>query len=216
MKNILNKFKNWIIFWLWLLFVLWVASAWVNLSTVNTWDSLTSTKWNDLVTKINDIWTRTDWIYNNSWNIGIWVATPTAKLDVNWTIVTDANTFASVGSVMPNNMSYSAWWNVVWTTATLNKWVYLVKYYMCTSQNSFTWWAYALVTTISWTTIFDNTSYISSNTNSWDCWFFDSSLLKVTSNTAQVAIKINAYLSWTNTDNNPTANSVSATFVKIY
>lgn len=32
----------------------WLVSAWTNLSSVTTWDTLTSTVWNDMVTKLND------------------------------------------------------------------------------------------------------------------------------------------------------------------
>ncbi len=62
MIKILNKFKDWIIIWIAILLVFWVANAWVNLWTVNTWDSLTSTKWNELVTNVNEVWNRVSWL----------------------------------------------------------------------------------------------------------------------------------------------------------
>lgn len=78
--------KKWVLFWISLLFTLifWIISywAWVNLSTVSPTDTLTSTLWNNLVNKVNDIWNRTDGIYSNWENIGIGNSSPYTKLDI--------------------------------------------------------------------------------------------------------------------------------------
>ncbi len=86
MYNIINKFKDGIIVWLWILFIF--ATAYAIDYTATTWETLTATKWNDLVSKVS--WILTDC----SGNVWIWTETPGAKLEVNWTIITDAISYA--------------------------------------------------------------------------------------------------------------------------
>lgn len=57
--------------------------AWVTYATytsVSTGDTLTATAWNNLLAKVD--WIFTDW----SWKVGIWNQSPTEKLDVTWNI----------------------------------------------------------------------------------------------------------------------------------
>ena len=87
MNKTINKLKDGVLFWIWALFVFWIANAWVNLSTVGPGDSLTDTIWNEMVTKLNDTWQRASGIFTDwSSNVWIWTNTPTSKLDVEWKI----------------------------------------------------------------------------------------------------------------------------------
>lgn len=85
-----NTIKKWFVFWITFLFTVWLWIvwywAWSNLPTVNPEDTLTETIWNNVINKVNDIWARTDWIYNSNWKIWIWTSNPTENLHVNWTI----------------------------------------------------------------------------------------------------------------------------------
>ncbi len=82
MNKSLNKIKDGILVWVWIILVLWIANAWTNLSNVSTGNTLTATLWNDMIAKINDIWARTDPIYNSSGNIWIGTNTPSKKFNV--------------------------------------------------------------------------------------------------------------------------------------
>lgn len=65
----------------------WLVSAWTNLTSVSNWDPLTSTVWNDMVTKVNETGNRVSWIFTDwSAKVGIGTNTPGAKLDVVWNI----------------------------------------------------------------------------------------------------------------------------------
>ncbi|EKE27997.1 MAG: hypothetical protein ACD_3C00111G0014 [uncultured bacterium (gcode 4)] len=53
MKNIFKNLKSWFLFWIWIAFALWIFwIVYAAISTVNSWDSLT-TKWNEVVATIN-------------------------------------------------------------------------------------------------------------------------------------------------------------------
>lgn len=163
MKNKINKLKDWVIFWIWVLLVFWVANAWVNLWTVNTWDSLTSTIWNDLITKVNDIWARTDWIYNNWWSIWIWTPSPSSKLDVagninvSWQAL--SKTFyvrSSDANVKCINVNYAPTWysddDCIW----LFSWY---AFYEFKSQDDFTTYTDSSCTTVYETRWLNNVKY---------------------------------------------------------
>ena len=79
MKNIIVKFRDWIIFALWALLIFWIANAAVSL-TATSWEWLTAAKWNDLVNKVS-------WVYTDgSGNVGIWTDTPQNNFSVfKWT-----------------------------------------------------------------------------------------------------------------------------------
>ena len=103
-KNLL-KIKDWILFWIWFLLILWIANAAVSL-TATSWEWLTAAKWNDLVSKISSIST------DGSGNVGIWTDTPNAKLEVTdnlWTTLVWWNSW--------NNWPWikiTDWSNVYW------------------------------------------------------------------------------------------------------
>lgn len=95
------------------LLVIWCTWIWyAALSTVNSWDTLTSTLWNNLVTLVNqneaNIATNTSKLSslsNDSWNIGIWIANPTSKLDIAWDININGNPLAKVFYIRSSNAS---------------------------------------------------------------------------------------------------------------
>lgn len=110
MNIILSKLKSWVLMWLWFFLVFWIVNAWTSLTTVNSWDTLTESLWNEVVTKINETWERASWIFTD-WNnnVGIGTTTPTSKLDVEWVIKTKGL----------DTTIYKAWW-VNSTPATLS------------------------------------------------------------------------------------------------
>ncbi len=66
-----------------LLLSYWLVSAWTNLSSVTTWDTLTATVWNDMATKLNDAWQRASGIFTDgSSNVGVGINTPWTRLHV--------------------------------------------------------------------------------------------------------------------------------------
>lgn len=76
MHNFLKKFKEWIIVWLWILFVF--STVYAIDYTATTGEILSAQKWNDLVSK-------TSWIFTDeNDNVWIWTINPTVKLEVNW------------------------------------------------------------------------------------------------------------------------------------
>ncbi len=66
----------------------WIIYAWVDLWTVNPWEGLTSTLWNNLVSKINENWQKLSWVYNSAWNIWLWEVNPTYPLEITRTAET--------------------------------------------------------------------------------------------------------------------------------
>ena len=59
-----------------------IIYAYTNLPTQTSGNPLTATIWNDVVNKVNDIWTRTDWITSVWGNIGIGTASPVSKFTI--------------------------------------------------------------------------------------------------------------------------------------
>ena len=63
------------IFWIWATLGIWIITlvyaTWTNLPAQTAGNPLTATIWNDLINKVNDIWSRTDGIYGTGGNIGI-------------------------------------------------------------------------------------------------------------------------------------------------
>lgn len=97
MKHLTRKLLDWVLVGLWFLLVLWFVwityAAWTSMSNVNTWDSLTSTLWNNLLwnvetikTDVTTLQTNTTWITSVAGKVWIWVPTATEKLDVAWTV----------------------------------------------------------------------------------------------------------------------------------
>lgn len=62
------------------------AWAYATLSTVNTWDWLTATLWNNMVADVNSSTSKLANVTSDGSNVGIWVASPTKKLEVNWDV----------------------------------------------------------------------------------------------------------------------------------
>lgn len=110
MKQTLKKSFLWALVFLGTIVFWWLSYAtWINLNIVESWDTLTSTLWNEVVWKINEIWAKTDGIFTDgSWNVWIWTTTPTQKLDVNGNIKGDVFSVAWVGSIWfsTNNILY--------------------------------------------------------------------------------------------------------------
>jgi len=108
MKKTLNKLKDWALFWIWFLIILWISNAWVNLWEVSSWDSLTSTIWNDLVWKINENGNKLEWLSNTWWKLTMnwviestiwWIKFPDGTTQTTatiWTTDTNAGTICSV------------------------------------------------------------------------------------------------------------------------
>lgn len=133
-----KSIKNWIISWVAFLLTvsLWtfVFAAWTNLPNVSSWNNLTATIWNNLVSKINDIWTRTDWINNTSWwNIWIWNASPNSKLDVSWVIESNNWWFkfpdwtiqtSKAWTIVNVSVAATNWWGASRFSFNLNNWSY--------------------------------------------------------------------------------------------
>lgn len=56
MKNFLNKIKDGLFVWIWILFLFWIANAWTWLQASPS-DTLTASKWNELVWEVEAPWT---------------------------------------------------------------------------------------------------------------------------------------------------------------
>ena len=154
-------------------------------------------------------------IQDSTGNVWIGTNSPWAELEVNGSIITDAMWYATQSSILPNDMSYSAWGYADGSTVTLDRWAYLVKYYMCDSQNTYTATNVQILST-SGTIHTSGTSYVHANPNGGNCWYYLTDMMKVESDTAVVKMRFWNYWSYNNVDNNPTANSVHANFYKIY
>lgn len=106
-----------------LLLSYWLVWAWTNLTSVTTWDSLTATVWNDMVTKLNDTGQRASGIFTDgSWNVGIWTSTPANKLNVigntrikwnsNYTLPLENSFDLVLDTDLTNRSMYFLWnWN---------------------------------------------------------------------------------------------------------
>ncbi|EKD29312.1 MAG: hypothetical protein ACD_78C00446G0002 [uncultured bacterium (gcode 4)] len=64
-------------------FVVYAAWSSLSLSDVDAGDAITATLMQNIVNKINDVWTRTDGIYSSAGNIGIGIASPGYKLEIS-------------------------------------------------------------------------------------------------------------------------------------
>lgn len=118
MKQLKQTILHWLIQWFLILSVLITAGV---VFAVNSWDTLTATMWNDLVTKVSPI-------TNNSWNIELsWELTrsityftwnwPVDNLD-DWQIVSRVLNFTkkSESTVLRINYTdnFRAWWTGRW------------------------------------------------------------------------------------------------------
>jgi hypothetical protein len=122
-KEIWWNIKQWFfigISFLWTVLIIgwWVyAYTWIAPSSVNTWDTLTATTWNNMVNDLNylkdiadnSIWKKT-WndIYYSSWSVGIGTSSPIRALTINWwemSIIKQAWNATSFINVS------DSWWN---------------------------------------------------------------------------------------------------------
>ena len=74
MKKYLNKFKEWLILWTWILvaFSIWTF-AYSKIETVKSGDVLSADSYNKLVDRINDLELQNEWIYQNAFDTNeIW------------------------------------------------------------------------------------------------------------------------------------------------
>lgn len=113
-KQLKQSFLSGLVFSGTVLFSYLWFTAFTALPTQENWDTLNSTIWNNLVTSINDIWAKTDEIYNNWWNIGIWTSTASSKLEVNWDIVWKAQVFRAY---MSSSFAHPGW---IWSKLPFN------------------------------------------------------------------------------------------------
>ncbi len=127
-------------------------------------------------------------------------------------ITQNSSTYAGISN-MPNNMSYAAWSSVLGSSVVLPQGIYLFQMYLCSWQFD-TSWSVPSIGFISGTW-YSPSSFISNSTLSGTCGIFYSSVLKVNSTTATVAMKLESYTSLPMTDNNPTANAFSTQFIRI-
>ena len=76
MNKIIRKILDWGLMWIWIILIFWIVYA-VDFS-VNSGETLTADKWNELVDSVS-------WIYtDDSWNVWIWTQSPNVKLEVTW------------------------------------------------------------------------------------------------------------------------------------
>lgn len=111
-KTFLKKLWTWAILWLWIILSIWILGtvyAYTNLPTVSPWNTLSATIWNDVVSKINDIWNRTDNIYSSWGNVWIGISSPTTDLDVSGQIKISGWT-PGVGKVLTSDTNWLATW----------------------------------------------------------------------------------------------------------
>lgn len=203
----------------------WAYQSWT--SDINSWETLTATIWNQMqdnqinfderITSLewNTFTWYNDFYQDENWNIGIWESNPSAKLEINWSIATNALWYQMKESVMPNDMSYPADWYADGSEVTLDMWAYLLKYYMCDYQNTFGSARVGIIST-SWTIDTYYSNYIHNDVNFWTCWYYLTDLLKVISDTAVVKMRFLSHNGNSNIDNNPDANAVRVEFIKIY
>lgn len=155
MNKTLNKIKDWILVWTGILLVFWIANAWVNISSVTSWDALTETIWNEIVTKVNETGNRVSGIFTDgSGNVWVGNAIPSAKLDVTWNVkiadwsqwlwkvlTSDADWLVTWSDPAYQTVSYNMAWGTVVNSGnttfnsgdvTLSKWVRLLDiwYYL--------------------------------------------------------------------------------------
>lgn len=83
MYKIIEKFKNWIIFWIWFSLILWIVNAFTIISNVNNWDTLTADLFNKLIDNQSEL-------QNNkqnriTWTCAVWSAIKTINND--WTVI---------------------------------------------------------------------------------------------------------------------------------
>ncbi len=89
MKKTIYKLKDWVLFWIWFLIIIWIANAWTDITQVSTWEPLTATIWNELLTKLNDTGQRASWLFTDiNSNVWVWTSTPISKFEVSWNIAT--------------------------------------------------------------------------------------------------------------------------------
>lgn len=105
MNNILNKFKDWIIFWAWIVFVLWIVQA-MDHSAI-TWESLTANKWNWLVNSVE----------SNSWKL-LWVSNIWGDIEVSWWIKSPIwNVYKPIEyawAALPRSGTFTSnWWTLM-------------------------------------------------------------------------------------------------------
>lgn len=134
----MNKFKyhilGWFVFLGTVLFWYIWYTAFTTILTQENWATLNKDIWNNLVTAINDIWARTDWIYSNWGNIWIWTNTPSWKLDVNWNlkiswIVTNSQqpSFNVYSPSVTTNQNTVIWTSIrhnIWNHYNVSNWVF--------------------------------------------------------------------------------------------
>ncbi len=129
MKNIILKSFIWWLTFFFTIFlcIVWYAT-WMNLTEVQTTDTLTKDRWNEMVTKLNSVWSKVDNLSNiPSWFIWSFYLTscPTWWKLADWTLWTPdlrwkfirANVTSSTYD--PNYTSRTGWLgdvNKVWST----------------------------------------------------------------------------------------------------
>lgn len=227
-----QKLLDWIIFGFGIIIsIVWVGiiySSWSgynDLPNTNAWSWLTANMWNNMVAMINKSIKQDSEIItvdNTNGRIWIWTSSPSAKLEVNgdlkisWWLI-QQNFWQWFASVMPNDMSFWAWWYSDWsTTSPMPVWIYFYNLYWCAWQNNFNAWAVWNIVFVSgswssiWTNYFDNINFWW-----WSCWNFRTGILQISLPNSTIKLRISWNEWWSNTDTNPTANSVSASFYKI-
>lgn len=125
MQNTTKKFKDWIIIWLWFIFILglsWLAYAsfsWIVPSTVTTWATLTASGWNEIVNNQNYLKQEIDTLTSTgswpTWNYCIlrsWWSCPA------WFSIASWHVRAFAWHTAHNSTYYSnttIWDSILWT-----------------------------------------------------------------------------------------------------
>lgn len=162
----IKQIKNWIIFWItaWLsILLVWISyAAWVNLSTVTDWDSLTADAWNSIVNQVNVFWSEDQEIKDSFAHL--WFTT-SETMNISWGNKIPFDRIQYWDSSLLSNNEYivpSSWYYYI------GMWIYYI-----TDNNArvflkinwtIEWWVQM---TWNWWTRFPNTSTIL-YLNEWD------------------------------------------------
>lgn len=84
-KQIFKTVILWIVFWITVLITIYLwARVLAALSNVSSWQTLTATTWNEVISNLfwKDWWS---WkIYYTGGNVGIWTSNPTSTFELKW------------------------------------------------------------------------------------------------------------------------------------
>lgn len=135
-KQTIKDLKKWLTIWVWIALSVWIIgvsyAAFTTITTVNPWDTLTDTKWNEVVDRLNAIekeqlataWVNFDWSSCSWW---IWNNECTINDFYNITKVIRNNTWDyTVDFNQMDNWNYAIWGFSIWYSWTNVTWASIV------------------------------------------------------------------------------------------